>query len=88
MKRHHDHGNSSTRKHLVEGLLTVSKVNLISSRQAGRQGTGAEADPQAKRETLGLAWAFEMSQPTPSDTLSLTRPHLLILLILSNSTIF
>ena len=31
---------------------------------------------------LSLAWAFEPSKPTPSDTLPPTRPCLLILLIL------
>ena len=30
----------------------------------------------------GLAWAFETLKPTSSDTLPLTRPHFLILLIL------
>jgi len=34
---------------------------------------------------LGLAWAFETSKPTPNDTLLHTRPHLLILLIISNN---
>ena len=36
--------------------------------------------PQAagrERETLGLAWAFETSNPTPSDILPPIRPHLL-----------
>jgi len=33
-----------------------------------------------KRETLGLAWAFETSKPTGDDTFPPTKPYLLILL--------
>ena len=35
---------------------------------------------------MGLIWAFETSKPTPGDTPPPTRPHLLILVILSNSS--
>jgi hypothetical protein len=31
------------------------------------------------QETLGLAWAFKILNPTPSDTLPPTRQHLLTL---------
>jgi hypothetical protein len=30
---------------------------------------------QQERETLGLAWTFEISKPTPSDTLPPIKPH-------------
>jgi hypothetical protein len=37
-------------------------------------------------ETVRLACIFETPKPTLSDTLPPTKPHLLILLILSNSS--
>jgi hypothetical protein len=56
---------------------------------------GREIHPDVERERerererggkrLGLAWTFEISKPTCSDILPPTRPHLLILLILSKS---
>ena len=65
----------------------------------GRAHGGMQAGPGAvaesyilvlmihmQREALGLTWVFETSKPTPSDLVTATRPHLLILLILSNST--
>jgi hypothetical protein len=33
VERHCDHGNFYKRKHLIEGWLTVSEVQSISSRQ-------------------------------------------------------
>ena len=36
------------------------------------------------KSMVGLAWASETSKPTHSDTLLPPRPHLLVLLILSN----
>lgn len=49
--------------------------------------TDTEKDRQTDRDRLGLSWAFETLKPIPSDTLPPTSPHLLILLILSNSSI-
>ena len=53
----------------AEGHTDRNKRLLhLDAQAAGRQ-----------RETLGLAWAFETSKPTLSDTLPPARPHLLIL---------
>jgi hypothetical protein len=52
-----------------------------------REGAGEErrqGDRETERDSQTLAWAFEISKPTLSDTLH-TRPYLLILLILSRS---
>jgi hypothetical protein len=49
-------------------------------------GTVAESEflEHGQKKILDLAWAFETSKTTPSDTLPPTRPHLLTLVILSN----
>jgi hypothetical protein len=58
--------------------------------QAGRHGAREVAESyiliyrQTERKSLGLAWAFgtiRLSEPNPSDTLPLTRFHLLILTV-------
>lgn len=56
--------------------------------QAGTE-SGAESSASwsvgRERQTLDLGWAFETSVLLLSDRLPLTRPHFVILLILSNS---
>ena len=66
---------------------------MAESMVAGMYGSGGVAESyiliysQGKTETLSLAWAFETTNPTPSDTLPPTKPHLLILLIISKDSI-
>jgi hypothetical protein len=79
------------RRHLIGGLVTVSEAwSLIikaGSIAADRNGAGEVVESYIliynQRKNLGLVWAFKTSKPTPSDTFPPTRPHLLILLILS-----
>jgi hypothetical protein len=84
VKRHHDHGNSYKGKHFIEIGLVLEVQSLLSWWEAwwhtGRCGTGEVPESwtsglaaRRKRETLGLAWAFETPKPTPSDRLSPTR---------------
>lgn len=65
------------------GLLTVSEVRSMA---VGRQnGTGAVAEGShlmihKLKTERGLAWAFETSKHTPSNTFPPTRSHLLTFL--------
>ena len=91
-KRHHEHSNSYKRKQLSSGLPTISEDWSIII-VAGRMGAcrcvvravakGFTHWPpisgQEERAALGLVWAFQTSQPTPSDTPPLTKTHLLTL---------
>jgi hypothetical protein len=65
-----DYHHDSTQADMV--LEKLMRVPCSDSQAAGR-------------ESLGVAWAFETSNPTSSDMLPLPRPHLLIFLILTNS---
>jgi hypothetical protein len=69
-------------------LLTVSELwpdIIMGGRPKGRHGAGKVAESSTSgstgsrnREKLGLAWAFEIVRPTPSDTCPPIRPHLLV----------
>lgn len=85
----HDHSTAYNGKHLIG--LTYSFRWLHYYHHAGEQG-GMQADMvvesstagsegSRKRKPLGLAWAFDTSEPTLSDTLPSTRPQLLISIV-------
>ena len=59
--------------------VTVRKesIDFGAREEAESSTTGFEGS--RKRETLGMARAFETPKPTPSDTLPLISLHLLIL---------
>jgi hypothetical protein len=69
---HHDrkHGSMQADRHGAEEVAESSISRFTGSR---------------RRQTPGLAWALEISRPTPSDKLPSTRPHLPILVKLYHS---
>jgi hypothetical protein len=90
-KRHHEHANCYRRKHLTGACAQVQQFSPLSiimmgmtwrQTQCWRRSWDLHPDPQAERMPLGLAWGFW----DPKDTLPPTRPHLLTLLIFSNSS--
>lgn len=79
----------------MEACLQFQKLSSLSSRQKTWQYSGVVLESYLRilgqrgwgpqREIEGLTWAFGTSNPHPRDILPIARPHLLILLILSNS---
>jgi hypothetical protein len=93
MKRHHDHSNSYERKHLIRACLQfqrfIAHYHHVLEHGSVQAGAGAVAEsyiliPRQKERDTGSALAFETSKLSSSDTPPPTRPHPLILLILSN----
>ena len=73
VRRHHDQDNTYRRKHFTVDLLTVSEVSPCREHRHGA-GEAAESyvligKTQEDKATVGLAWDFENSKPTPTDTL-------------------
>jgi hypothetical protein len=85
-----------------EGLSIILEGSMVGEGMAAfliwlrtiSRSTGRETERETEREretqtdTLGLACAFEILRPSPSDTLSRTRPqdNFIILVIPSNSS--
>jgi hypothetical protein len=83
MQRHK--GTETCKENILMGFLRIVDVCFIIL-TAGQIGKG-EAEWSASkytgsriREPLGLLWTLKTSRSILSDTLSPTRPHLLILL--------
>lgn len=86
VKRHHDQGIFK-RNHLIGGLayrfrgLVHKHYAMGAWQQVDRHGRGTVAEilhpdlQSGGRERLGLAWGFEASKPTPSNTSPSTRSH-------------
>jgi hypothetical protein len=78
-----------TKETLIKGSISLGSyaftglVHYPHNRERGsdKAGLGAVAKSHI---LLALAWAFETSEHIPSDTLSPTRLHLLVLEITSN----
>jgi hypothetical protein len=64
----------------LTGSEVYSCISIVAYRQTcareGAKNTTYRSTGNRKRETLGLAWTFETSKPTSSDTLLAIRPHL------------
>jgi hypothetical protein len=91
VKSHHDNSDSSKGNHLTVAGLHTQRFSPLSSWQEARAThrqtwcwrTSWEfyipiCRKQEKRMAPSLAWAFETSKCTPSDTLPPTRPYLLV----------
>jgi hypothetical protein len=84
--RYH-HGGSMMAESLEAGRHGVGKIfksYILVYLDRERKGWGKEGGRE-EEETLGLTWAFNTSKPIPNATLPEKKPHLLILLIVSNS---
>lgn len=75
---HHGHGSSYRGKHWIGAGLEFRGNPLWSWREACQYTGRHDAGERKETESMGLAWASETSEPALSDTLSPTRPRLLI----------
>lgn len=94
VKRHHDQDNSSKGKHLIGFSLQIRRSSILSDgkKPGSMHGTWEVARVKfwytgPKRNTE-LDVGFWNLKTHLSSTVSWTRPHILILLILSNSSTY
>ena len=71
--------------HLIGGLLTVLEVSWQAWYWGSIGNCILERERESELEIVGWVWDFENLKAHPSDILSPTRPHLLILLIVLES---